>query len=43
MVRLEAIKGYIRGSVKDMQSLLIDVEKNAPWKKSASARWRTSG
>jgi hypothetical protein len=26
----EAIKGYIRGSVKDMQSLLIDVEKNAP-------------
>jgi hypothetical protein len=26
----EAIKGYIRGSVKDMQSLLIDMEKNTP-------------
>jgi hypothetical protein len=25
-----AIKGYIRGSVKDMQSLLIDMEKNTP-------------
>jgi CRISPR/Cas system-associated exonuclease Cas4 (RecB family) len=27
---LEDIKGYIRGSIKDMQSLLIDVEKNIP-------------
>jgi len=27
---VQAIKGYIRGSVKDMQSLLIDTEKNIP-------------
>ena len=27
---LEDIKGYIRGSIKGMQSLLIDVEKNIP-------------
>jgi hypothetical protein len=26
----EAMKGYIRGSIKDMQSLLIDMEKNTP-------------
>ncbi|MGQ9645991.1 MAG: PD-(D/E)XK nuclease family protein [Thermodesulfobacteriota bacterium] len=26
----EAIKSYIRGSIKDMQSLLIDVEQNIP-------------
>lgn len=25
---VDAIKGYIRGSIKDMQSLLIDVESN---------------
>jgi hypothetical protein len=25
-----AIKGYIRGSIRDMQSLLIDMEKNTP-------------
>jgi len=27
---VEDIKGYIRGSIKDMQSLLIDVENNIP-------------
>lgn len=26
----EDIKGYIRGSIKDMQSLLMDVENNIP-------------
>jgi hypothetical protein len=26
----EAIKGYIRGSIKDMQSLLVNTEKNTP-------------
>ena len=26
---IENIKGYIRGSIKDMQSLLIDVENNS--------------
>jgi hypothetical protein len=26
----EAIKGYIRGSIKDMQSLLTDTEENTP-------------
>ena len=28
---IEAIKGYVRGSVKDMQSLLFDVEGNVPF------------
>jgi hypothetical protein len=27
---VEDIKGYIRGSIKDMESLLIDIENNIP-------------
>jgi len=30
MAEVEGIKGYIRGSVKDMQSLLKDPENNIP-------------
>jgi hypothetical protein len=27
---VDDIQGYIRGSIKDMQSLLVDVEQNIP-------------
>jgi hypothetical protein len=30
MAEIEGIKGYIKGSVKDMQSLLKDPENNVP-------------
>ena len=35
---LEDIKGYVRGSVKDMQSLLIDVEKNIPMQEDSFSK-----
>ncbi len=35
---MKGIKGYINGSVKDMQSLLTDVSNNTPWKKIDSVR-----
>jgi hypothetical protein len=30
MAEVEGIKGYMKGSIKDMQSLLIDPENNIP-------------
>ncbi len=35
---MKGIKGYINGSIKDMQSLLTDVPNNTPWKKIDSVR-----
>lgn len=37
---VEDIKGYIKGSIKDMQSLLLDVENNIRWRRRGSAKWR---
>ena len=35
---LENLKGYIRGSIKDMQSLLIDIKNNIPLEEETFSR-----
>ena len=43
MGELEGIKGYIQGSVKDMQSLLKDPEKNVPLSEDQFAKVADQG
>ena len=43
MAEVEGIKGHIKGSVKDMQSLLIDPEKNIPFEENQFSKVEDRG
>jgi hypothetical protein len=43
MAEVEGIKGHIKGSVKDMQSLLIDPEKNIPFEEDQFSKVEDGG
>jgi len=43
MAEVEGIKGYIKGSVKDMQSLLKDPGKNIPFEEDQFSKVEDGG